>query len=99
MLIPGLLSSQEQKGFQEWNPCILNNPFRSLIKKESLERILVILVDVAWEIGHMGSKGSRIIKHPWDFNKLLWPSGRSIEPPAKLVIKLTLRMIAVAQPA
>lgn len=49
---------------QESQPCVLNNPFLCLTKKESLGLITMIPKDLAWEIGHMRSESSSVIKYP-----------------------------------
>lgn len=48
---------------QESQPCVLNNPFLHLTEKESLGIITVIPEDLAWEIGHVGSESSDVIKY------------------------------------
>jgi hypothetical protein len=48
---------------QELKPCILKKFFLCLKEQESLGKIAVILEDLAWEIKHSGSNGSRAIKY------------------------------------
>lgn len=48
---------------QESQPCVLNKPFVCLTKKESPKIIIVILEDLASEMGHLGFERSGAIKY------------------------------------